>query len=377
MKIISVSPIWFHMGEGISEVVKNHHLTFKKLGVESQVIQTNYNQSSTLPINNKSLHESINSDLIKVGSLMSLIRGLYRLRGGVFIIHGIFQPKILISMFYLWVSRQKYIVIPHSSLSGKAYTERFFLKNLVYNIIIKFLLKKSFFVMYLNDDEKLNGIYKGKNVEVFNNGVSLPVKTNVALDKQLLSCDSIGGDSVNLIYFGRYDIKHKGIDYLLRFVNFIELNKPDFDWTLNFYGSVTKNGLEFINNFVHEHNLSHRIKVNHAVYGYEKEQALSSADVFILSSRYEGMPIAVLEALSNGLPCLLTKETNMLDSLLNYGVAEEFYVDDFEKTFSSLSKLSDKGCREKIRSSCYSLVEKKYSWDIVCKNILHRIISKS
>ncbi|MGU5623146.1 glycosyltransferase family 4 protein [Aeromonas caviae] len=372
MKVINVSPIWFHKGEGISEVVKNHHATFKKLGVETRLIQTNHIESLALPINNKSLYDAVKEDMIKVTSIVSLLRWLNYYKGEVFIVHGVFQPKILFTLVFLFFMRQKYIVIPHSSLSYNAFSSGSFIKRVLYKSLIQYLLKKSFFVMYLNEDEKVSGIYKNKNVEVFNNGVCVPCSVDYRTNERNLYD---GDDIVKLIYFGRYDIKHKGIDYLLSFVNFLDKSKPQFRWTLALYGTDSKNGLKYINSFVESHNLSDKVSVNNAVYGDEKDQVLSSSGVFLLTSRYEGMPIAVLEALKNGVPCLLTKETNMLSPLLDTGIAEEFFIDDFERSYSSLIKLSDPNSREKIRAACHTLVENKYSWEVICKMILNKINS--
>ena len=40
---------------------------------------------------------------------------------------------------------------------------------------------------------------------------------------------------------------------------------------------------------------------------------LCDKHIYILTSRYEGMPLTVLEALSCGCPCLITSQTNMED----------------------------------------------------------------
>ncbi len=47
------------------------------------------------------------------------------------------------------------------------------------------------------------------------------------------------------------------------------------------------------------------------VFGQDKEELLRSASVFVHTSRWEGMPFAVLEALSEGSPVLLTPATNL------------------------------------------------------------------
>ena len=50
------------------------------------------------------------------------------------------------------------------------------------------------------------------------------------------------------------------------------------------------------------------------VYGDNKVKVLLDTDIFILTSRYEGMPMGVLEAWSYGIPCILSDGTNMINS---------------------------------------------------------------
>ena len=56
------------------------------------------------------------------------------------------------------------------------------------------------------------------------------------------------------------------------------------------------------------------------MFGYKNNGSLFrdplKNDVFIRTSRFEGLPLGILEALSLGLPCLVTKGTN-LDELVN------------------------------------------------------------
>src|SRR5690606_414885 len=52
--------------------------------------------------------------------------------------------------------------------------------------------------------------------------------------------------------------------------------------------------------------LAHRIALPGARHGDEIAQLLKGADLFVMSSAYEGMPIAVLEALASGVPVAST-----------------------------------------------------------------------
>ena len=57
-----------------------------------------------------------------------------------------------------------------------------------------------------------------------------------------------------------------------------------------------------------------------AVFGKVKEKVLLDNDFFILTSRLEGHPMALIEALSYGLPCLVTQGSRL--SLKAHGVYE-------------------------------------------------------
>lgn len=368
MRIINISNLWFHKGEGISEVVINHHDSFKENGVDSVLVQTNYVESKALPVKNKDLFERASKDAIGITGYLNLLTILRRYRGSVYIIHGIFDLNMILSSAFLSLTRQKYIVVPHSSLSISAFRNKFYLKNTLYHLMIKWLLRQASFVMYLNKNEMQSGLYRGNNIEVFPNGVHAYKDS-----KDILIKRTRNGSHITLLYLGRFDIRHKGLDFLLEFAKFLKEEKPSLSWDLKLYGSDSKGGFAWLTDYIDKWKLNDYVTLNEAVYGKEKEIVLSSSDVFILTSRYEGMPISVLEALKNGLPCLLSKETNMLEVLRDAGVASEFYPDNFERSYESLMSIIDPSKSYMIKEKCVDLIESSYSWKVICKSIVLRI----
>ena len=57
------------------------------------------------------------------------------------------------------------------------------------------------------------------------------------------------------------------------------------------------------------------IRFHDGVYGPEKKQLILDSDVFLMPSRFEGHPMALVEALSYGVPCLVTPGSNMMDEI--------------------------------------------------------------
>ena len=87
------------------------------------------------------------------------------------------------------------------------------------------------------------------------------------------------------------------------------IDNPKFH--INFYGNENDVDVERLKQDLTS--ISHGSYMG-GVYGDNKVKVLLDTDIFILTSRYEGMPMGVLEAWSYGIPCILSDGTNMINS---------------------------------------------------------------
>ena len=113
------------------------------------------------------------------------------------------------------------------------------------------------------------------------------------------------------IYVGRYDILTKGLDLLID--TFAGLK----DWclenrvVLELYGPTQENPqAQLVQQRILEHGCESFIFCNGPVYGQQKEETMQRASAFIQTSRNEGQPMSIFEALSYGLPCVVTDGTS-------------------------------------------------------------------
>lgn len=100
--------------------------------------------------------------------------------------------------------------------------------------------------------------------------------------------------SQQVIAVGRYTYQ-KGFDLLIPAWQIVHKKHPD--WMLNIYGGGNKESLHPI---VERLGLSNTIKLNGPV-SQIREKYLESS-IFVLSSRFEGLPLVLMEAMSCGLP---------------------------------------------------------------------------
>lgn len=116
---------------------------------------------------------------------------------------------------------------------------------------------------------------------------------------------------IRFVFLGRIDINHKGIDILLDALKQLQEKVSKNLYSVNFYGyGEDKDILEL------KYRLSkfeENIKYMGPVWGEAKNNVFSSSDILLLTSRYEGMPMGILEALSFGCLCLITPQTNFGD----------------------------------------------------------------
>jgi glycosyltransferase involved in cell wall biosynthesis len=112
-----------------------------------------------------------------------------------------------------------------------------------------------------------------------------------------------GGSGGYVLWMGRYDPQHKGIDLLVRAIDHLPAaQRPQ----LQLRGPDYKGGKTRVLHLVRELALEPWITVGSAVYGDEKWETLSRATGFIYPSRWEGFGNSVAEAASIGVPPICT-----------------------------------------------------------------------
>jgi len=105
-------------------------------------------------------------------------------------------------------------------------------------------------------------------------------------------------NSKTFLAVGRMSPLHKGFDILIKaFALFAEQNK---EWRLNIVGDGPEK--ESLQELIDGNDLSDRI----TIYPFTKDiqRYYSTASVFVLSSRWEGFPLVIMEALAHGLPII-------------------------------------------------------------------------
>lgn len=114
-------------------------------------------------------------------------------------------------------------------------------------------------------------------------------------------CVSLNNRRHEIVTVGRYDNKQKNHIMLIR--AFSAFHKNHSDYVLRLYGEGPDR--ELYQKEIRKLNMQSYIVL--MGYSHNPIADIADADVFCLTSNYEGMPNALIEAMSLGLPCISTK----------------------------------------------------------------------
>lgn len=195
-----------------------------------------------------------------------------------------------------------YIIIPRSTLTNQAQKHKF-LKKIIGNFLyFNRMFKKAAAIQYLTDQEyKESGDVWNKNSFILPNGINIPD----------IPAKSFESSKINAVYIGRLEKYQKGLDILLSAICKTREDLINSNFTLKLYGPDRENTVAGLKKFVNDNGLSDIVCFMSPVFGDEKADVLKQADIFIMSSRFEGHPMGLIEALAYGLPCIATTGTNM------------------------------------------------------------------
>ena len=106
------------------------------------------------------------------------------------------------------------------------------------------------------------------------------------------------GDSKKFLAVGRFSRLHKGFDLLIE--GFRIFAEKDHEWTLDIVGEGVEE--KSCKKLIKDYQLEDRIHIH--PFTNQIQDYYANAQVYILSSRWEGMPLVLMEAMSHGLPII-------------------------------------------------------------------------
>jgi len=104
---------------------------------------------------------------------------------------------------------------------------------------------------------------------------------------------------------------------------------------------------------------------------------LRSADIFVLSSRREGLPVALLEAMACALPCVASRLPGSTDAVVEHGVNGLLTTpgDVGELADAMQSLIDDPGERARLGSAARATIVDRYSSDTIADRWLEAYAS--
>ena len=233
-----------------------------------------------------------------------------------------------------------YVIVPRSSLTWDAMHNKSRLKKeIAHFLFYDSFVKHSAGIQYLTEKEYLDSKYRFDYPHI--------ILSNGIYPQDVIKKD-FSTDRIKAIFIGRIDIHQKGIDLLLDACKELYNDLLLAKFSLILYGPQLKD-YEVVKRRIIEMGLYNIISLGGEITGQKKKEAILDSDLFILTSRFEGHPMGLIEALSYGLPCLITIGTNLGDEVQknNCGfvcdITTEGIINTLKDMMSNKNKFNDMG----------------------------------
>ena len=223
------------------------------------------------------------------------------------VFHGFYHFEVIALYKRLRKAHIPYILVPHCALTVEAQNNKK-LKKIAGNLAFfnRFVRNATAIQCLSQWEYERSAVRPPKFIST--NGIYLPERKK----------ERFGGEGVSFVYIGRLDIPQKGLDLLLEAVEKTAAFLRDNRCTISVYGPPVQGSDHVLQDMITEKQISDLVLLKGSVFGAEKEKVLLDADVFLQTSRFEGMPMGVLEAMSYGLPCLVTRGTTLGETVARY-----------------------------------------------------------
>lgn len=289
-------------------------------------------------------------------------------------IQYLFHYTVLLSIIYGVLLKKKIVVCPRGSFSNFTLSNKhIFFKSLWLNVFVKPLSNQIIWQAssYL-EEEDIKRKIQGANVVIINDGVDFEsFQDALVLSKKELLNNYVGVDfsEVSSLFFsmGRLH-KIKGFDVLIDAFSLFLLK--DKNAKLIIAGG--DDGVEKdLRNKIKELGVEESVFLIGEIGFKDKKILLNNCDYFTLASSFESFGIVVAEALSCGMPIVLSNKTPWKDlEINNCGILADNTKESFSVAFNNIigKKYDTTSIKNYVRTS--------YDWNVIVDRFIKMIKSK-
>lgn len=290
------------------------------------------------------------------GVHQSLRKALYDNRSKIIVhLHGGWIPRYatLARLLVRW--KIPYVITPHGAYNTQAMKRSFLIKRLYFKLAEQYVLRHASRIHCIGASEVdgLNSIFKTSNVSLMPYGFT---------PGEMLAKPSGHRQRMIVGFVGRLDVHTKGLDLLLDALTAIR----DTDIEVWIIGDGPERSR--LEHMIRNRKLEHIVVCQGSKFGPEKEEWMSKMNVFVHPSRNEGLPSAVLEAASLGIPCVISEATNLGSFVRAFNAGFVVNTDDTDHLQSALEKifaLHTERMLPTLGENARRMVEKAFNWQTV------------
>ena len=250
-----------------------------------------------------------------------------------------------------------YVVIPHGELSEEAQKKKH-LKKKIANILLFNRFTNNAAAIQCLSQREYDTTHFGRKKFIGTNGVYMPAKRK----------ESFNQDKTGIVYIGRLDAFHKGLDILIEAAKIDHDKLVSSNTVIDIYGPDFEGRLAHLQELVKAADVGDIVKLHDPVSGDEKARILLDGDFFIQTSRFEGMPLGILEALSYGIPCLVTRGTTLGEKIEENRCGIMAETDPESVAEKLLQMIGSKDSFKEMSDNGIKFVSDNFSWNAVAQD---------
>jgi glycosyltransferase involved in cell wall biosynthesis len=252
-----------------------------------------------------------------------------------------------------------YVVSPHGGYAPASLARSALRKALYRRLVEGRLVRGAALRVALTDAEATDLRMFGapEPIVIIPNGVpSVPRHVDPTAFRRELGLDA---SRRLMLFVGRLDVFHKGLDVLVRGL------ASAVGWHAALVGSDFRGGHVQLRNLADLLGAGSRLSFVGPRHGHALHEAFAAADCFALTSRWEGLPLSLLEALAHGVPAVVSPAVDRLVGVVAAGAGWSAAPDELGGLLRRLQQLD--GREWESRAAAARTLAAQYDWTSVTR----------